>query len=161
MNRTTLLLAALLFAAAAQAFAAPPSDKPRPAEVPPPPGMNDPGSAAPTPVAQDADAQSVPAQAQDPLAPLPKPDNRLVRDKASRDAAANRDRIAASNVTRRQQGSDTVEEYRQNGHVWMIRIVPQNGPAQVFMDTTGSGRLTNDPRQGPVAPVYFSLYEWN
>lgn len=161
MNRTAPLLAALLAVAAVHAFAAPPSDKPKPAEIPPPPGMNDPGSAAPTPVAQDADAQSAPAQqAQDPLAPLPKPDNRLVRDKASRDAAANRQRIAASDVTKRQQGSDTVEEYRQNGRLWMIRIVPINGPIQTFVTNDGSGRLVRDPNEGPVSPVYYTLYQW-
>jgi len=161
MNRTTSLLAALLITVSAQAFAAPPADKPKPAEVPPPPGMSDPGAATPTPVAQDADAQTAPApQAQDPLAPLPKPDNRLVRDKASRDAAANRDRIAASDVTKRQQGSDTVEEYRQNGHIWMIRIVPINGPIQTFVTNDGSGRLVRDPNEGPVSPVYYSLYQW-
>ena len=162
MNRIASLLAALLFAAAVQAFAAPPSDKPKPAEVPPPPGMNDPGVATPTPVAQDANAQSAPVQTQDqdPLAPLPKPDNRLVRDKASRDAAANRERIAASNVTKRQQGSDTVEEYRQNGRIWMIRIVPINGPIQTFVTNDGSGRLVRDPNEGPVSPVYYTLYQW-
>lgn len=159
MNRTAPLLA-ILFLAAAQAFAAPPSDTPKAADVPPPPGMNDPGVAAPTPVAQEA-AQPAPAQqAQDPLAPLPKPDNRLVRDKASRDAAANRDRIATSDVTKRQQGSDTVEEYRQNGRIWMIRIVPINGPIQTFVTNDGSGRLVRDPNEGPVSPVYYSLYQW-
>ena len=161
MNRTASSLAALFFVAAAQAFAAPPSDKPKPAEVPPPPGMNDPGSAAPTPAAQGPDAQTAPApQTQDPLAPLPKPDNRLVRDKASRDAAANRDRIAASDVTRRQQGSDTVEEYRQNGRIWMIRIVPINGPIRTFVTNDGSGRLVRDPNEGPISPVYYTLYQW-
>ena len=45
----------------------------------------------------------------DPLAPLPRPDSRLVRDKASRQAAANAERIAASDVTRRQQGDDIVQ----------------------------------------------------
>lgn len=157
MNRTALLLVALLLAAT-QALAAPPSEKPKPADVPPPPGMNDAGAAASTPVAQDTDAPA--AAQQDPLAPLPKPDNRLVRDKASRDATANRDRIAASDVTKRQQGSDTVEEYRQNGRIWMIRIVPINGPIQTFVTNDGSGRLVRDPNEGPVSPVYYTLYQW-
>lgn len=160
MNRSAVLLAILFVAVCASALAAPPSSKPQPAEVPPPPGMNDPASATPTTPAQD-DAQNAPArQAQDPLAPLPKPDNRLVRDKASRDAAANRERIAASDVTRRQQGSDTVEEYRQNGRIWMIRIVPINGPIKTFVTNDGSGRLVRDPNEGPISPVYYSLYEW-
>ena len=146
--------------AAPLALAAPPNAPPK-ADAPPPPGINDPGVTTPAPQTDSVAPAAADSAVADPLAPLPKPDTRLVRDKATRTNVATPERIAASDVTTHQQGNDTVEEYRQNGHVWMIRIVPQNGPAQVFMDTTGSGRLTNDPRQGPVAPVYFSLYEWN
>jgi hypothetical protein len=28
------------------------------------------------------------------------------------------------------------------------------------MDTDGSGRLARDPNEGPVSPVYYTLYEW-
>lgn len=132
------------------------------ADIPPPPGMNDPGvsASAHDAVKPDAPAASPAAADEDPLAPLPKPDARLVRDKASRDAAANAQRIAASDKTTRRQGTDTVEEYREHGHVWMIKIVPQNGPTQTFYDNDGSGRLMRDPREGPVSPVYYTLYEW-
>ena len=153
-----------LVAASSLAFAAPPAPKgPAKMEPPPPPGLNDPGVETPAPApGQEANPTPTEQADSDPLAPLPKPDTRPVRDKATRDAAANNDRVAQSQVTKHQQGNDTVEEYRQNGHVWMVRIVPQNGgPTQTFMDTTGNGRLTRDPGQGPVAPVYFSLYEWN
>lgn len=133
------------------------------ADAPPPPGINDPGVVpTPNPVTQDAPAAAAaPANDADPLAPLPKPDTRIVRDRADRDPQAMQQRMASSEHTTRHQGSDTVDEYKQNGHVWMIRIQPQNGPVETFMDTTGNGRLTRDPRQGPVSPVYFSLYEWN
>ena len=143
------------------AIAAPPADLSHPpkADVPPPPGMNDPGVTAATPQAQQAPGDAASPNA-DPLAPLPKPDTRLVRDRADRDPEVQR-RMAASEHVTRAQGDDTVEEYRENGHVWMLRIEPHNGPVETFMDTTGSGRLTRDPQQGPVAPVYFSLYEWN
>ena len=83
-----------------------------------------------------------------------------MRDKASREAAASSERIAASDVTRRQQGEDTVEEYRENGRVWMIRIVRPTGPTQTFFANDGSGRLVRDPDEGPVSPVYYTLYEW-
>lgn len=155
------LLAAGIALAVPNALAANP--KSPKADIPPPPGMNDPGVGAP---AQDAARPDAPAAAPaaaedaDPLAPLPKPDARLVRDKASRDAAANAQRIAASERTTRKQGDDTVEEYREHGHVWMIKIVPQNGPTQTFYDNDGSGRLMRDPREGPVSPVYYTLYEW-
>ena len=154
---STRLLAACLVCATA--FAAPPQQ----VEAPPPPGIDDPGVAsdvaqAPS-VANDAAPAANPA-VEDPLAPLPKPDSRLVRDKASRQAAAHSERIAASDVTRRQQGEDTVEEYRENGRVWMIRIVRPDGPAQTFFANDGSGRLVRDPDEGPVSPVYYTLYEW-
>ncbi|MBX3700353.1 MAG: DUF2782 domain-containing protein [Dokdonella sp.] len=163
MNRPTLLITGLSFALASGALlAAPPAARPQPAEVPPPPGLNDPTAAPASTQAAPAAAAAATAasQADDPLAAVPKPDARLVRDKASRDAAATQQRMAGSQVTRRQQGSDTVEEYRQNGRIWMIRIVPINGPIQTFVTNDGSGRLVRDPKEGPVSPVYYSLYDW-
>lgn len=143
------------------------ADPQRPARVepPPPPGINAPGvTTTPATNAQGAapaDA-AAPASDQDPLAPVGQPDTRLVRDRSDRDPDAMRRRIADSEHVTREQDGDTVDEYRQNGKVWMIHIVPQGGgPDATFYDQTGSGRLTRDPRQGPVSPVYFSLYEWN
>jgi len=151
-----LLVTLSLFLAASAALAA--DQKPPKSNAPPPPGINDPGVSATTPAQQNQDAATTADQ--DPLAPLPKPDSRLVRDRASRDADANTARMASSEVTRRKQGDDTVEEYRDKGHVWMIKISQPNGPTQTFMDRDGSGRLLSDPNQGPVSPVYYTLYEW-
>ncbi|MEO5558870.1 MAG: DUF2782 domain-containing protein [Dokdonella sp.] len=155
-----LVIAALLATAASFAVGAA-QKKPMHTDAAPPPGLDDPGvtSKAATPPKDVATAPAAPVDA-DPLAPLPKPDARLVRDKASRDASANAQRIADSAVTTRKQGDDTVEEYRQQGHVWMIKIVPQNGPSQTFFDNDGSGRLARDPKAGPISPVYYTLYEW-
>ena len=117
----------------------------------PPPSMTDKGVAEATPVETDTD----------PLE-LTKPDTRLVRDKASRNKEQSADEIrATSSVTRRQEGSDTVEESREKGRLRMIRVLPQTGPEQIYMDTNGDGRLERDPRDGPVSPVYFKIYEWN
>ncbi len=159
LSRFALLPIAAIFGAAA-AIAAPPAATVPKADVPPPPGINDPGVTASPAQAQPAATSAEPADA-DPLAPLPKPDTRIVRDRVDRDPDAMNRRMANSEHATRQEGDDTVDEYRQNGHVWMIRIQPRNGPVETFMDTTGNGRLTRDPQQGPVAPVYFSLYEWN
>ena len=142
---------------AASAAGGPPTKK---ADLPPPPGLNDPGVSTPASATDDTASATAEPAAQDPLAPLPKPDARLVRDKASRDASANEQRIAGSEVTTRKQGTDTVEEYRDHGHVWMIRIVPQNGPTQTFTDSDGSGRLARNPNEGPISPVDYTLYEW-
>jgi hypothetical protein len=163
MNRVVALVPFLAFALAA--FAADPPARPhRPAvDVPPPPAIDDPGVETREPGAPagaDAPAPAAAAADDDPLAPLPKPDTRLVRDKASRAAAPDPERMAASDVTTRREGDDTVEEYRQAGRLWMVRIHPKNGPMQTFVDTTGSGQLTRNPDMGPVAPVYYTIYEW-
>jgi len=155
-----IAVAAAFAMTAGLAIAAPPDKTVPKADVPPPPGINDPGVSAAPAQAQPAAGTTEQGDA-DPLAPLPKPDTRLVRDRVDRDPDAMNRRMANSDHVTRQQGDDTVDEYRQNGHVWMIRIQPRNGPVETFMDTTGNGRLTRDPQQGPVAPVYFSLYEWN
>ena len=160
--KPTLRLLALVVALAASFTAGAAQKKPANADAAPPPGLDDPGVTAPKDAAAGKESAANPAAPtdEDPLAPLPKPDARLVRDKASRDASANAQRIAASDVTTRKQGDDTVEEYRERGHVWMIKIVPQNGPTQTFMDSDGSGRLNRDPNAGPISPVYYTLYEW-
>lgn len=155
----TLVVATLL--AMTTGFAANAAQKKPPAtETAPPPGMNEPGVTSIEATTKGTAPASAASADEDPLAPLPKPDARLVRDKASRDTSANAQRIAESQVTKRQQGDDTVEEYRDRGHVWMIKIVPQTGPTQTFMASDGSGRLVRDPNEGPVSPVYYTLYEW-
>lgn len=162
MNPTFRPLVAALLAAGLVGSASTLAAERKPlADVPPPPAINDPGvqTQAPAQGTRDAEPAST-SPTDDPLAPLPKPDSRLVRDKASRDRAATAERAAASEVTRRQQGSDTVEEYRQNGRVWMIKIRQPNGPTQTFYADDGSGRLVRDPKEGPVSPVYFTIYEW-
>lgn len=168
MNR--LLVSALLLALAvpAVALAEPPAAPPGAGliDAPPPPPMDDPGvnhaASAPT-AASDAAGAVAPAPVDDSLAPLPKPDTRLVRDKASRtpNAAELRARDAASDVTVRKEGNDTIEEYRSNGRLWKVRVMPQNGPVQTWMDLDNDGRLDNDPKQGPVSPVYYTLYQWD
>src|SRR5512144_259164 len=108
------------------AIGAPPeSHAPTKADAPPPPAINDPGVTASKPTAGAPADAAAPADARattDPLAPLPKPDTRLVRDRADRDPNAIAHRMAASEHTVRKQGTDTVDEYRENGKVWMIHI---------------------------------------
>jgi len=156
------LLSIPMLLGATLVLAADPQRPPK-ADPPPPPGINAPGVTTPAPAnAQGATPADAAATDQDPLAPVAQPDTRLVRDRSERDPDAMRRRMADSEHVTREQDGDTVDEYRQDGKVWMIHIVPQGGgPDATFYDQTGSGRLTRDPRQGPVSPVYFSLYDWN
>lgn len=158
MKRPIIAVSLLsLLAGAGLAAADPPADPPTRSGVGqalPPPHIDDPGVASAAAAATEQQA--------DPLQPA-MPDTRAVRDRASRadkQAQAEAIRKRSDNVTRRQEGDDTVEEYREHGQVRMIRIIPRTGPEQIYMDTSGDGRLERDPRDGPVAPVYFTLYQW-
>lgn len=146
----TLLVSMLLFFHAGPVLA----DAQSPAL--PPPKMGDLGVTSEPAVERPAPTPaSVPAN--DPLAPLPKTDTRPVRDTATRMA----DREAASEMTVREEGTDRIEEFREDGRLWKIRIVPAHGDVREFIDRTGDGRLDRRPEDGPVAPVYYRIYEWN
>ena len=123
-------MAALLLAGSAVAWA-------QQAPVPPPPGIDDPGVQPAVSVPANTPVHVVPAPASTVLPPDATPD-----------------------VNIRHEGDDTVEEYRRNGQLYMIRVVPKSGVPQVYMDTDGDGRLERGPESGPVAPVYYKIYEW-
>lgn len=154
MYRSKLTLIALLVVGTAAAQAQPPrQDAPKPPEKTglPPPAIDDKGVSAAS------------ASDEGGAIELAMPDTRPVRDKASR---SRDDQIASIRsqsdaVTRRQEGDDTVEEYRERGRLRMIRIVPRSGPEQYYLDSNNDGRLERDPLDGPVAPVYFTIYRWN
>ena len=113
----------------------------------PPPAIDDPGVGPAKAVAETIEPTM--------------PDTRPVRDKAARDKDVARIRSSSDAVTSRTEGGDTIEEYREKGRLRMIRIVPQNGPEQIYMDVNNNGRLDRDPRDGPVSPVYFTIYQWD
>lgn len=66
----------------------------------------------------------------------------------------------APTVTIRTEGDLTIEEYRRNGQIYMVVVVPKKGPRYTYLDTDGDGRLEGDPDEGPIQPVYYTLYEW-
>jgi hypothetical protein len=69
---------------------------------------------------------------------------------------------AAPTVSIRTDGSgDVVEEYRLNGQIYMVKVRPPRGIPYTLMDTNGDGRLDSHDGDGPVRPVYWTLYEWN
>lgn len=56
---------------------------------------------------------------------------------------------------------DVVEEYRQGGRITMVRVRPPKGPPYTLLDTNGDGLLDRKDGEGPVRPVYWTIYEWN
>lgn len=70
---------------------------------------------------------------------------------------------AAPAVSIRTDGrnGDVVEEYRQNGKVYMVKVRPKSGVPYTLLDSNGDGMLDQHDGEGPVRPVYYTLYEWN
>lgn len=62
---------------------------------------------------------------------------------------------------RTQENGDRVEEYRQNGRLYMVKVTPRNAPPYYLLDTNGDGRLDAKDGEGRVAPVYWTIYEWD
>ncbi|AKS42941.1 DUF2782 domain-containing protein [Wenzhouxiangella marina] len=63
---------------------------------------------------------------------------------------------------RREEDRD-VEEYSINGVVYMIRIVPDVGPAYYLIDTTGDGNFDSQMQHdqlAPVRPAHWKIREW-
>ena len=62
---------------------------------------------------------------------------------------------------RKHDNGDTIEEYRENGKITMVKITPPNGIPYTLLDTNGDGLLDRRDSEGPVGPVYYTLYRWN
>lgn len=56
---------------------------------------------------------------------------------------------------------DVVEEYRQSGQLFMVRVTPPHGKPYTLRDSNGDGKLDKSDNDGDVLPVYWTLYEWN
>ena len=66
-------------------------------------------------------------------------------------------------VSIRTEEDKTIEEYRQNGKLYMVKITPKEGVSYYYMDLDGDGDLELQPHDdglSPVAPAMWKLKEW-
>lgn len=66
-------------------------------------------------------------------------------------------------VSIRTEEGKTIEEYRQNGKLYMVKITPIKGVSYYYMDLDGDGSLELQPQENglnPVAPHMWKLKEW-
>ena len=57
---------------------------------------------------------------------------------------------------------DRIEEYREAGKLTMVRITPVRGKPYYLYDDDHDGRLDrSDADRHTIAPVYWTVYEWN
>lgn len=66
-------------------------------------------------------------------------------------------------VTIRDEEDRRVEEYRRNGQIYMVKVIPEVGPPYYYVDTDGDGSLETSPDKGiaPVDPVHWKIKEWD
>lgn len=60
-----------------------------------------------------------------------------------------------------QKEDRTIQEYRHNGELYMIKVVPAVGPAYYFIDTDGDGSLESKQfeMESGLVPNWI-LFEW-
>lgn len=157
MRRLTLTIC-VLFALAASAAAA------QPVELPPPPGIDDPGGNTVT-------LEEAVPEAGEKVLPRERADGEVPADERPQTTAADADAplppkvqspdAISPAVTIRQEGDYTIEEYRRSGSLYMVVVIPKKGPRHTYLDTDGNGRLESDTELDRVQPVYYTLYEWD
>jgi len=138
--RTGLLaIPMLMLAFSAMAQTAPPP----PASVPPPPNLDQPVEPQAPQPAHPASASSPAPRSAEAIRP-----NRQIELPGAKPEV----------ITRHEHG-DKIEEYRVSGRLVLIRIIPPHGPVQTFY-ANSQGLLRPDSHEGPVLPVYYTLYQW-
>ena len=72
------------------------------------------------------------------------------------------DEGAPTVTIRSTRDGDRYEEYRLNGRVYMVRVVPAKGIPYTLIDENRDGRLDHsDISKNDVSPVYYTIYEWD
>lgn len=149
MKTAVLLVAAsVLFVSGAFAQSSPSTN------VPPPPGIHDPGVTAVAPPARHAThATTAPKHHSLDLKPQALP---AMQDNGT--APAGRDK-ALPQIRVRQEGDNSIQEYSRNGQVYMVVVTPKNGIEQTYM-VDPEGRLVDEHGKKPVGPVMYKVLEW-
>jgi hypothetical protein len=66
-------------------------------------------------------------------------------------------------ITITRKGEETIQEFRRNGQLYMIKIIPQIGPPYYMMDTNGDGQMDvrkNDMDKNTNINMWH-LFDWN
>jgi hypothetical protein len=121
---------------------------PAPPPVQAPPALNEPG-------VKPAASKAAPAAAESKAAESP-------GLPAEVQAAAEATELPV--VTVRQQGSETIEEYRKRGKLYFVRVLTPGAPPKFYVDNPEAippdiMRQLSQP-SGVVQPVYYKLAEW-
>lgn len=136
-NIALLATASILLASGAFAQVVKPSG-----DVPPPPGINDPGVKATPPPA------TLPSRRQPALPSM----------RETGGSAPGR-QMSLPEVSEHKEGENEVQEYRRNGLLYMVVVTPKNGITQTYM-VSPDGTRHMQPGQPPVQPVMYDVLKW-
>lgn len=76
-------------------------------------------------------------------------------------AAVDADATLAPEVNITQTEQSTVEEYRQGGRLYLVKVTPHRGPPYYFLDRDGDGFLETSGWWQPETPVpMWRLFSW-
>lgn len=154
--KTIGVLGMVLMSVGSMAFAqSKPAADPLPA-VQPPPSINDQGVQA-QPPANTSPVQAAPAK---PAAKAKAKDESTLPPEVQ--AAAEVAELPV--VTVRQNGNETVEEYRKKGKLMFVRVLQKEGPTRFYVDNPAVippnlMKQLSGP-SGVVQPVYYKLADW-
>ena len=77
-------------------------------------------------------------------------------------ATASPEEMLAQNAvpaTRTEANGDMITEYRVNGSLTMVKVVPARGPTYYIYDRNGDGVVNDaDAKGGPM--TYYKLFSW-
>jgi len=162
MNRSHALVAALALALALPAAAQTATDPKL--KTLPPPALNDPGV---KPGEPDRSGQK-------PI-PRPVPYDQATNPDMYKSTPATSDaqgsKVSTANLPDmgvdgleisdpKQEGDNQVQEFRQNGKLYQVVVIPKNGPPQYYdVDDAGNRTLRGTMGNG-TRPVEYKVYEW-
>ena len=63
-------------------------------------------------------------------------------------------------VSTRTEGDETIQEYRLNGKLYMMRVTPKHGHPYVLMDNRGDGSFIRQPLDQGIRTPQWVLWEW-
>ncbi len=64
-------------------------------------------------------------------------------------------------ITIIKRGTDTVEEYRVSGKLYMLKVTPANGPSYYLIDEKGDGQMARqDSLDSGIRPPMWVIHSW-
>ncbi len=105
-------------------------------------------------------ALALPVAAQAPGAKPPAPVLQPVPEPPPPPPGFELDSALEPQVTILKRGTDTVEEYRIGGKLYMIKVIPARGAPYYMVDRQGDGKMVRDDTQTQIRPPMWVIFSF-